>query len=299
VDSQARQGFASVYVTAPDGLRLHVRRYGSRFAASRPVVCLPGLVRTAADFHPLAMALAGDPATPRLVVAIDYRGRGRSEYDRNPANYALSVEFADLEAVLTALEIAPAVFVGTFWGGLLTMMLAASRPTALAGVILNDAGPVVEAQGLLRIKACVENLPVPRSFEEGGEILRRLFHGQFPKLARRDWIAFARRTWREQDGRIVPDYDVHLARALEFTDLERPATLWRQFEAMARVPLMVIRGANSDMLAPSTLDAMLERRAELEVMVVPDQGHAPFLDEPKLIRRIAAFIASCDISARL
>jgi len=298
VESQARPGFASLYVTAPDGLRLHVRRYGPRFAAPRPVVCLPGFARTAADFHPLAMALAGDPAAPRLVLALDYRGRGRSEYDRNPANYTLSVEFADLQAALTALEVAPAVFVGTSSGGLLTMMLAASRPTALAGVILNDAGPVVEAQGLLRIKAYMERLPVPRSFEEGGEILRRLFHTQFPKLAPRDWIAFARRTWREEDGRIVPDYDVNLARALDLTDLERPATLWHQFEALARLPLMVIRGANSDMLAPCTLDAMLERRAELEVMVVPDQGHAPFLDEPKLIRRIAAFIASCDISAR-
>src|SRR5436309_8692747 len=67
--------FASVFVTGTDGLRLHVRSYGSRVASALPVVCLPGLARTAADFHPLAVALAANPAKPRLVLALDYRGR--------------------------------------------------------------------------------------------------------------------------------------------------------------------------------------------------------------------------------
>src|SRR5207245_8080912 len=109
------------------GLRLHVRSYGSRVASALPVVCLPGLARTAADFHPLAVALAADPAKPRLVLALDYRGHGRSEYDRNPDNYTLPVALADLSAVLIALEIAPAIFLGTSYGGLLAMMLAWQR----------------------------------------------------------------------------------------------------------------------------------------------------------------------------
>ena len=99
--------FASVFVTAPDGLRLHIRSYGSRVASALPVVCLPALARTAADFHPLAAGLAADPAKPRLVLAIDYRGHGQSEYDRNPDNYTLPVALADRSAILTALEIAP------------------------------------------------------------------------------------------------------------------------------------------------------------------------------------------------
>ncbi len=89
-----------------------------------------------------------------------------------------------------------------------------------------------------------------------------------------------------------------LARTLQGANLERFPTLWNQFDALARVPLMVIRGANSDMLASATLEAMLSRRNELEVAVVPDQGHAPLLTEPKLIRRILSFVASCDVSAR-
>jgi len=173
-------------------------------------------------------------------------------------------------------------------------MLAPSRPTAIAGVILNDIGPLIELPGIVRIKGYVGKLPTPRTFKEGAEILRWWFDAQFPKLAPQDWLAFAQRTWREHRGGLVPDYDLKLARTLKKANLERLPTLWNQFDALARVPLMVIRGANSDMLALTTLDAMLARRGELEVAVVPDQGHAPLLAEPKLIRRIAAFVASCD-----
>jgi pimeloyl-ACP methyl ester carboxylesterase len=296
--NQWSREFASIFVTAPDGLRLHVRRYGSRLASRLPVVCLPGFARTAADFHSLATALAADPIQPRLVLALDYRGRGQSEYDRDPGHYTLPVECADVAAVLAALEIAPAVFIGTSHGGLLAMMLSVLRPTAIAGVILNDIGPIIEPQGLLRIKNYVRKLPVARSFEEGAEILRWLFAAQFSKLSPQDWITFAQCTWREHGGRIFPDYDVKLARTLERANLEHPRTLWNYFDALARVPLMVIRGANSDILTSATLDAMLARRAELSVAVVPDQGHAPLLVEPKLIRQISGFIASCDVSVR-
>src|SRR5262249_51369726 len=140
----APQGFTSLTISAPDGLKLNVRSYGPRLAPSLPVVCLPGLTRSAADFHPLATALAHDPADPRRLLAISFRGRGESEYDRNPENYSLPVELADVMAVLEALEMPPAVFLGTSRGGLVAMLLAAARPGALAGVILNDIGPVIE-----------------------------------------------------------------------------------------------------------------------------------------------------------
>jgi pimeloyl-ACP methyl ester carboxylesterase len=292
------QGFASAFVTAQDGLTLHVRRYGSRHTSARSVVCLPGLARTAADFHLLATALAADPDNPRLVLALDYRGHGQSQYDRHSNNYTIRVALADLSAVLAALEITSAIFVGTSFGGVLAMMLAVLPPIAVAGVILNDIGPVIEPRGLVRIKQYVGKLPVPRTLEEGAEILRWWFNAQFPKLAPQDWIAFAQRTWREHRGALMPNHDLKLARALRGVSLERLPTLWDQFDALAHIPLMVIRGANSDMLASTTVNAMLARRGQLEVVVVPDQGHAPLLAEPKVIRRIAAFVASCDVPAR-
>jgi pimeloyl-ACP methyl ester carboxylesterase len=285
---------ASVFVTAPDGLRLHVRCHGRRSSRVLPVVCLPGLARTTADFDQLAAALAGkDPF--RRVFAVDYRGRGRSEYDRNPENYSLAVESADVLAVLTALDIGRAVFIGTSRGGILTMLLATVRPAVIAGAVLNDIGPVIEAKGLVRIKSYVGKLPPPKNFEEGAEILRRLFDAQFPKLDGESWLAAAQRTWQERDGRLAPTYDVRLAKTLEGIDLERPLpSLWKEFDALRAVPLMVIRGANSDVLSDETVALMRERHSAMATMLVPDQGHAPLLAEPDVIRRLAAFVGDCE-----
>jgi pimeloyl-ACP methyl ester carboxylesterase len=298
-EAATTEGGRSIFVTAPDGLKLHVRSYGSPIARGLPVVCLPGMARTAGDFDALAISLSGDAAQPRRVIALDYRGRGRSAYDRNFKNYSLPVECTDVSAVITALGIAPAVFVGTSRGGLITMMLAAHRPTVIAGAIFNDVGPVVEPKGLMRIRGYVGKLPQPRSYAEGAEILRRLFDAQFPKLDADDWLAHAQRTWKNEGGRLVPDYDPKLAKTLDDIDLERPQpAMWSHFDALGRIPLMVIRGANSDLLSPATVSAMQARRPDMDVVEVPDQGHAPLLEGPGLLRRITSFIAFCEISAR-
>ncbi len=285
----------STFITAQDGLRLHVRSYGPRIAAALPVVCLPGLARTVTDFEALATALAGNPKAPRRVLALDSRGRGQSDYDRNPENYNLQVELADLLAVLTALGIGRAVFVGTSRGGILTMLLAAARPTAIAGCVLNDIGPVIDPKGLMRIKSYVGKLPRPASFHEAADLLRRLFGSAFPKLSDDDWVAFARRTFKEAGSRIVPDYDVKLATTLRGIHPDRPLpALWKEFDALGRVPVMVIRGGNSDILSAATVAAMRARRNSLDVVEVPDEGHAPLLVEAGIIDRIASFVASCE-----
>ncbi len=287
--------FESRFITAPDGLRLHLRDYGDRIAERLPVLCLAGLSRNAADFHPLATALASDPAAPRRVVALDYRGRGQSDYDPRPENYTVPVELDDVIAVMTALEAAPAVIVGTSRGGLITMALAVKQPTAIAGVVLNDIGPVVEMAGLMRIKGYVGKLPEPRSFEEGAEMLRRASGGQFPGLSTDDWLTAARRNWRSHNGHLVTNYDPALARGLESVDPDHPMpTMWPQFEALGHVNVMVIRGANSDILSAATVTEMATRHPGLEKMEIPDQGHAPLLAEADTIGRIAAFVANCD-----
>ncbi len=298
--SESAQGYRSIFFSAPDGLRLHARDYGPRDASALPVVCLPGLARTSGDFHPLAVALASDAKAARRVLALDYRGRGASEYDPDPRNYSFAVELADLRAVLTALEIGQAIFIGTSRGGILIMLLAAAQPTAIAGAVLNDIGPLVEAKGLIRIKAYVGKLPQPRSIEEGAEILKRLLDAQFPKLSEGDWRAAAELTWTMRgDGQLKLNYDPQLARTTDDVDVERPIpAMWTQFDALAAVPVMVIRGMLSDLLSAETVQAMRARRKEMEVIEVADQGHPPLIGTPDVTGRIAAFCGSCDAVAR-
>ncbi len=283
----------SVFVSAPDGLRLHVREYGPRLAATRPVVCLPGLTRTVADFDVLAPALAA--AGPRRVIALDSRGRGESEYDRNPDTYSLLVELGDLIAVLTALSVGPAVFIGSSRGGLLTLQLGVAHPTHIAGVVLHDIGPVIEPKGLARIRSYVGKLPQPRNFNEGADILRQVFHTQFPSLSAEQWLATAQRGWRMQDGALKPTYDVRIARPLAAIDIEQPLPpLWNEFDSLIRVPLLVIRGEHSDILSAATLAAMAVRHPGMETIEVPGQGHVPLLEGDDMIGRIIAFVARCD-----
>lgn len=291
-------GFTSLFISARDGLMLHARDYGPLAATALPVVCLPGFARTAADFHELALALSGDEARPRRVLALDYRGRGRSGYDRDWKNYDIRVELDDMIQVLTAAGIEQAVFVGTSRGGLLTMALAAARPGLIKGAVLNDVGPVIDARGLLRIRGYVGKLPQPRSFAEGAEILKRLSDQQFPLFGADEWDMMARRTWTERDGKLATDYDPNLMKVLEELDLEAPLpVLWGYFAGLNAVPLLAIRGANSDLLAEKTLVEMAERHPDCQTFVAPGQGHAPLLGPPDMVRRIGKLVARAERKA--
>src|SRR5262249_39076165 len=185
----------SLFVSAQDGLRLHVRAYGARTNRALPAVCLPGLARTTADFDTLAVALSNDRERLRPVLALDYRGRGKSDYDRNPANYNLQVELADVLAVLPAPRIRPAAFVGPSRGGILRLLLAAAPPTATAGCVLNDIGPGIELEGVMGIRGYADKLPQLETFPAAADALRRRFANQFPKWNDDDWLAFARATF--------------------------------------------------------------------------------------------------------
>jgi pimeloyl-ACP methyl ester carboxylesterase len=293
-DNPAQKFWQDRYVTASDGLRLHARQYGLHTAPGIPVVCLPGLSRTIADFDALAPALTTGSDPGRRVIAIDSRGRGLSDYDSNPENYNLAVELADVVTVLTVLEVEPAIFVGSSRGGILTMLMGVAHPSALAGVVLHDIGPVIEPPGLARIKSYLGKMPQPRTLAEGAEILERLFASQFPKLTTEQWHAAAHRTWRLRDGMIEPTYDIQLARTLADFDIKRPLPpLWNEFDALAQLPMFVIRGANSDILSKATVEAMAARHPGMQWIEVPDEGHVPRL-EGNVLTRISQFVAACD-----
>lgn len=284
-------GFDSVFVRVTDGLKLHARDYGDRAGERLQVVCLAGLTRNSIDFHDLALALSTHKHRPRRVVALDYRGRGLSDYDANWKNYDPRVEAADAIAMLTALGVHEAVFIGTSRGGLVTMAIAAMQPARIRGVVLNDIGPVIDARGLIRIRSQVGKLPAPRNWAEAVDMLKHMSGSHFPALSGDDWDAMARGTWQEDKGRLVPCRDQNLMKGLEGLDLEAPLpALWSVFEGLTRLPVLAIRGENSDLLSEETLTEMEVRHPGLERFIVPGQGHAPLLRDSASITRIASFI---------
>jgi pimeloyl-ACP methyl ester carboxylesterase len=292
-DNDGETGFTSEFFVARDGLRLHARDYGPQISSQLAVVCLPGLARTAADFHELALALSTDARKPRRVLALDYRGRGLSAYDRNWKNYDIRVELDDVCQVLAASGVHEAVFVGTSRGGLITMALSAARPTLIRGAVLNDIGPVLDARGLIRIRGYVGKLPVPQNYAEAAEILKRFSDSHFPLFGADEWDLMARRTWKTgEDGKLVTRYDRNLMKVLESLDLEATLPdLWPYFGGLANVPVLAIRGANSDLLAPDTLLEMARRHPACETFVAPGQGHAPSLSSKDMIARITRLVA--------
>jgi pimeloyl-ACP methyl ester carboxylesterase len=178
------------------------------------------------------------------------------------------------------------------------MALSAARPALLRGVVLNDIGPVIEGQGLVRIRGYVGKLPSPRTYAEGGEVLKSLFNAQFPRSTEEDWQALARTTWKESGGRLVVDYDPALRRILEAGDLEKPMLpLWFLFAGLKGIPVMVLRGANSDLLSAETLKGMAAAHPDLEAVVVPDQGHVPALRGRDMIQRIRRFVVRAEENA--
>ena len=194
------QAWRDRFHSSSDGLSLHIAEYGDPSAPWLPVVCLPGLSRSARDFHNLAVHLSTHRHRPRRVLAFDYRGRGLSQWDKDIANYNPLTELTDVLDGMSALGIGRAIVVGTSRGGIIAMMMGVARPHAVAGVVLNDIGPVIEPVGLARIKTYIGRTPAPDDWDDAIHIIKRLHGGQFTALSEAEWMAFARTTYRDEDG---------------------------------------------------------------------------------------------------
>jgi pimeloyl-ACP methyl ester carboxylesterase len=277
-----------------DDLRLHVRHYPVTDVKARPVVCLPGLTRNARDFHYLASYLSHHPQRPRAVYCVDYRGRGGSQHDRDWHNYTPFIELIDALDFMTLQDLHEAAIIGTSRGGIIAMMMAAVRPTAMGVVVLNDIGPVMETTGLARIMGYVGRTKVPRSWEDAALLLREMNERNFPAIESWQWEEIARAVFNEKNGRPAQSYDRKLARSFGTIDLRHPRDLWPQFIALGQFPALVIRGANSDLLSAETVEQMVERHPNLRTLTVPGQGHAPVLNEPETVEAIGTFLASND-----
>ncbi len=275
-----------------DGLELYGQEWlPSGPAAGRPVVCLPGVTRNSRDFTDLAGFLAG---RGRRVVAFDFRGRGRSAH-APVETYTPLMEADDVGLGLDHLGIPEAALIGTSRGGLVIMTLAMTRPALLGAVVLNDIGPVIDKAGLARIAGYIGK-PLPRSWPAAIADLKAGQGALFPALDEAGWERYARQIYRDEGGVPVIDYDPALEEAFKAFDPNAPLPdLWPAFDAMAKrepvpVPMMVVHGALSDILAAATVAEMQARHPALVTCTVADEGHAPLLWDAATQERIAAFL---------
>ena len=281
--------------SAMDGLKLYGRHYPATGGAAnrRPVLCLPGLTRNSRDFHDIAVALSTAAGAARDVYTLDSRGRGASAYDSEWKNYAVPIETRDALDFATSLGLHGVAVIGTSRGGILAMMMAAARPSAIGAAILNDVGPVIERNGLARIMAYVGRIPVPADWAVAARMTLDMSREQFPKLTLADAEVLARQWFNDENGKPVPAYDAAIAKSLVLPSGPLPA-LWKQFGALAHVPVLVLRGGTSDLLTEESVRAMAAKHPNLTAHTVPDEGHAPLLRDAPTQGVIRTFLEGTD-----
>lgn len=278
----------SHFIAARDGLRLHYLDYPCPATTRLPLVCLPGLARTADDFFLVAQAAQ---QSGRRVLALDYRGRGRSEWDKDWRHYDPDVEEDDIFTVLADAGVTQAVFFGASRGGLHTMRIARARPGLIHAAVLNDIGPVIEKAGLLRIKTYVGKMPPLQRMSDAAALIRFTASAAFPAITPEQWGIFTRQTFEERDGKVTLRYDPELAHTLDDITAEADVEdFWEPFAALAEVPILALRGETSDILSVEILEEMARRAPRLERYTVPGQGHAPLLLDQPTIDRVMAFL---------
>jgi pimeloyl-ACP methyl ester carboxylesterase len=284
IADQAR--FADRYFIVKDRLRLHYRDYPGP-AGKPPLLCLHGLTRNARDFADFAERYSLE----WRVLGLDFRGRGLSDYDPLTARYNPLTYAADVIQLLDELMIGEAIFVGTSLGGLVTMTIAAMAPQRIAAAILNDVGPELNTEGLDRIQSYIGKGERFGTWEEAAVAIKANQGVSFPNYGADDWLAMAKRNCREKDGHIVFDYDSGIVEPFKTAGPVPKVDMWPIFAALGQKPLLVIRGARSDLLTAATAAKMQQLAPHMKLATVADVGHAPELSEPEALAAIDAFLA--------
>lgn len=273
------------YFTSRDNLQLFFRDWDGGTGSATPVLCLPGLTRNSRDFTTLARHLA----PRRRVICPDLRGRGRSAYARDWRTYEPATYLDDIRHLLAALGLGRVVIIGVSLGGLLGMAVAAAFPMALAGLVINDAGPEVALAGRSRILDYIsQDRPQPDWPTAVGHLKER-----FPTLsleADEDWQSFARGTFCEgSDGRLHFDWDLAIVRPI-LEPAEPLPDLWALWRAVRRIPALAIRGGASDILSPETFARMKAEKPDVVQVTLPGIGHCPSLNEPPVRKALDDFL---------
>jgi pimeloyl-ACP methyl ester carboxylesterase len=282
--------FNEITWRSADGLSLYARDYPGE-AGKTPVICIHGLTRNSKDFEELAPLIQ---ATGRRVLVVDVRGRGRSDRDPLPMNYHGGTYAADVMALFAQEGIERAIFVGTSMGGLITMILASFAPQIIAAAVLNDVGPELSPVGIARINSYVGQGKPVETWADAAAYMKSINGAAFPELGDDEWRSFARRTFREEGGKPMLDYDANIALAFK-PDPSQPAPpmpdMWPLFRALiAAGPVLLIRGGLSDLIDAPIAAKMREAAPDMAYAEVPNVGHAPMLTEPQAWSAIEAFL---------
>jgi pimeloyl-ACP methyl ester carboxylesterase len=287
VSTEAAARFQDCEFFVRDGLKLHFRDYVGD-SDRPPLLCLHGLTRNSRDFADLA-----ERYSPQFrVLALDFRGRGASDYDPQPARYNPLTYAADVIELLDQLGFAEAVFVGTSLGGLVMMTMAAIAPQRIAASILNDVGPDIDPGGIDRILSYVGKDIRFANWDEAADAIAANYGASFDRYAHDDWVKMAKRNCREDNGEIRFDYDMAIAEPFKTLGPQPSVDLWPFFAALGKKPLLVVRGAKSDLLTEATASRMEQVVPEMKLAVVPGVGHAPELNEPEAVAAIDEFLAT-------
>lgn len=282
------------YWQSSDGLRLHYRDYAGD-ASRPPILCLPGLTRNARDFEGVAGRLAGQ----WRIICVELRGRGGSEYARDPMSYNPLVYVQDVEVLIAELGLELFIPFGTSLGGLITVLLALADRERLAGALINDIGPVIEERGLETIRSYVGRARDWPTWLHAARYLAEAQHDRYPEWGLDQWLAFAKRLCKlTPNGRIVLDYDMRIAEPFKQAGAETGFDPWPAFRALSGRPSLVVNGGISDLLSPATVAQMKKEIPDMESVTVPRVGHAPTLEEPEAVEAIDRLLERIETNLR-
>ena len=282
--------YSSQFYKSTDGLRLHYRDYNNAPAGAPTILCMPGLTRNARDFADIATLLSSE----YRVLCAEQRGRGSSQWDNDPTRYRPDVYVGDMAALLEHAGVDKFIAFGTSLGGLMTMMMAVMMPGKLLGAIINDIGPEVDPAGIARIKGYVGKGTPPKTWDEAIAAAKASGPTIYPTFNDADWKNFTEKLFVEVDGVPVPQYDPAISKNFDGeANSQNAPDLWPVFEATYSIPMVVIRGALSDILSAETLQKMAALHPDLTPVTVPNKGHAPVLDEPECVEAVQSLLKKC------
>jgi pimeloyl-ACP methyl ester carboxylesterase len=259
-------------------------------ANPRVLVCVHGLTRQGRDFDTLASSLCDQ----YRVICPDVVGRGRSDWLTDPMHYAVPQYVADMVTLLARLDAREVDWVGTSMGGLIGLGVAALKGSPLRRLVINDVGPTIEPAAIARIGGYVGQPMRWSSLDEAADALWAISQG-FGPHTREQWLALTE-PQLQRDGdvwkpRSDPSIAVPFKAVTPAMAAAGEALLWQAWDNL-RLPTLLLRGADSDLLSPATAAAMTERGPRARLVSFDGVGHAPMLVQPEQVAAVREFLLS-------